>query len=140
MDSEKLVNEIIKKLKGQIFKRRVAMTINIAGGMLVNRRKWKNYDTDQQRDILERIARTYGERYGYRIDYEHFQYEWCKIGTVHLHFVVITSRSVEKLIKDCNERIKSPEGYSVFYGENIFDDDGWDKYIRKNIKSDSIEV
>lgn len=126
--------KVVNKLKDHY-----ALTFNIASGVRVNRKKWEEYSQQQQINLLSKILNSACIVNNVTIDWSRFVIEQCPSSwNMHIHCVVVTHDRdlVEKVAHDINCKYNPKLGseYVTLMFEELFCDEGWENYIRKNTR------
>lgn len=111
------------------------VTINIAGGVRVNRRRWELYDSKDQVSLLLRIFPKYCSIWDVIIDWSRIVIEQCpKTKNMHIHCFVTSSVADITACQDAfnNEYNPVSGNYDTMYCEEIYDAGGWEMYLHKN--------
>lgn len=121
--------------------RKYAITVNICPNKLMNKRKWKLYNHDQQRQILTRIEKA--SRVKNPIILEKLNFEVCPVlNQIHFHALYSMPSEFLSGIEAYYKRVigmpdiegdKSKEWRHIVT-KPIFAEEGWTKYISKDEK------
>lgn len=126
-----MLNEPVRKISDQY-----AFTFNIAGGVRVNRKIWKNYHPSMQISLLVKILHSNADKHSVQIDWSRIVIERCPlVDSMHLHGIIITDdvQAIHDLCSTINANYNpQTDDYETFQFEKIFDIDGWENYISKN--------
>lgn len=121
--------------------RKYAITVNICPNKLMNKRKWKLYNHDQQRQILTRIEKA--SRVKNPIILEKLNFEVCPVlNQIHFHALYSMPSEFLSGIEAYYQRVigmpaiegdKAKEWRHIVT-KPIFAEEGWTKYISKDEK------
>jgi len=115
----------------------VACTVNIKPNKVMNRRRWKLYSQDQQRNLLTRLESSFRNKTP-SVKLKILTFEVCpKLGQVHFHAMYECPRIFMSTIHNYwNEKVdgndlntKEPWRHIVL--EEVYDQKGWIQYITK---------
>jgi len=116
------------------------VTVNICPNKYMNRKKWKIYNHDQQRQILTRIEKSLRQKTP-SIQLKDIYYEICPtLQQVHFHALYSMPRQFITEMETYYNRVvgmpemsNSSKAWRHFQFEAIYDREGWIKYIKKDL-------
>ena len=117
-----------------------AVTVNIRPGKLMNKKPWRKYGHDQQRSQLLRIEASFRKNHP-SVILKEIQFEECpNLHQIHFHahyvmpsiFLSTLECYYEKVVSDNNVPTQT-EPWRYLKVKEIFDEEGWLQYIRKDL-------
>ena len=113
----------------------IACTVNICPDKSLNKKRWKTYTHEQQRDILFRIERSM-RKVTPSVKLHKLIYEVCPIlNNIHFHALYECPKIYISTIENFwrSKKYNPSNDWRVVQTELIYDYDGWFKYIHKDL-------
>lgn len=114
------------------------ITVNIKPTIFINKKQWKLYDHDKQKAILTRIEAKL-RKDNPSIVLKKLMFEVCpKIKNIHFHALYEMPSIFESTIETYYHRVCNKgdtTGWRVIDTQPIYDEEGWIKYISKDLKT-----
>lgn len=123
-------------LSAEIENDMVATTVNICPNSFMNKKRWSDYDHDQQRNILRRIEKAFRVKHP-SVELLKMAFEICPtLDNIHFHCLykcpLIFKSTIENYFKKYSPK-KGGDTWRTVIVKEIFDEEGWIKYISKDI-------
>lgn len=112
------------------------VTMNIAGGYMLNRKRWEHYPKASQIKVLTTILNQHCMKNNVSISWDRYVLEECPTSrNMHIHCVVSTDQvlDITRVALEINKKYNPKSGdYQTFNYSALFSANGWETYIRKN--------
>lgn len=118
----------------------VACTVNICPDKALNKKRWKTYTHEQQRDILFRIERSMRKATPSVILHK-LIYEVCPtLNNIHFHALYECPRDYISTIENFwrSKKYNPSDDWRIVKTEFIYNYEGWFKYIHKDLPKNTL--